>query len=124
MLRDFILNIAASLIASAIVGFLGNKAVSKNESIILKLYVLFLSIIVFICCSIVSIVLNKDLGERIAKISEANLLRFYQNCINSFMFIIGGIIFVTLIVIGIEASDRGERRFHEQSMDRYKTFTK
>lgn len=120
MLVDLIVGIAASLIASLIVGLLGNKAVSKNNSIILRIYVLFLSIIVFVSCSIVSIVLNKDFGERIAKISEVNLLRFYQNCINSFMFIIGAIVLVTLIMVGIEALDRSAKRDHKENMDRYK----
>lgn len=120
LLVDLIVGIAASLIASVIVGFLGNKAVSKNNSITLKLYTLFLSIVVFICCSIITIVLNKDFGERIIQISEVNLLRFYNNCINTFVFIIGAVVFVTLIIIAIEAFDRGARRDHKENMDRYK----
>lgn len=120
MLLDLIVGIAASLIASVIVGFLGNKAVSKLNSVILTIYVLFLSVTVFISCGIATIVLNKDFGERIAQISEVNLLRFYQNCINTFVFIIGIVAFSTLIVIGIEAYDRGSRRDHKEQMDRYK----
>ena len=85
MLMDLIIGIAASLIASLIVGFLGNKAVSKNNSIALKIYVCFLSIIVFVCCSIVSIALNKDFGERIASISEISLVYFYDSLLYIFM---------------------------------------
>lgn len=120
MLFDLIVGIAASLIASAIVGFLGHKAVSKQSSSILQIYILFLSMAVFICCSIVCIILNKDLGERIARINEANLLRFYNNCVNSFVFIILIIAALTLITIGLEAYDRGARRDHKENMDRYK----
>lgn len=120
MLIDLIVGIVASLIASVIVGFLGHKAVSKQNSVILKLYTLFLASTVFICCSILSIVLNKDFGERIAKISEANLLRFYQSCVNSLVFVAGIVAFLTLVVIGIEAFDRGARRDHKEDMDRYK----
>ena len=122
MLVDLIVGIASSLIASVIVGFLGNKAISKQNSIFLKVYVLFLSVTVFVSGAIISIVLNKDFNERIAKISEVNLLRFYQNCINSFVFIIGIIAFVSLIIIGIEAYDRGARRDHKEDMDRYKHY--
>ena len=75
---------------------------------------------VFICCSIVYIILNKDLGERIARINEVNLLRFYNNCVNSFVFIILIIAALTLITIGLEAYDRGARRDHKENMDRYK----
>ena len=121
MIKDLIVGIVASLIASAILGFLGNKAVSKQNSILLKVYVLFLSVTVFISCLIASVILNKDFGDRIAKISEANLLRFYQNSINSFVFIIGIIAFLTAIIIGIEAYDRGARRDHEEDMERYRT---
>ena len=120
MLLDLIVGIAASLIASAIVGFLGHKAVSKQNSTILKLYVLFLSITTFICGCIVSLVLNEDFRTRIAKINEANLLAFYQRCIRYFVLIIGIVAFLTLIVIGIEAFDRGERRDNKNSMDRLK----
>ena len=120
MLLDLIVGIAASLIASVIVGFLGHKAVSKQNSIILKLYVLFLSITTFICGCIVSIVLNEDFRMRIAKISEANLLVFYQRCIRYFVLILCIIAFLTLIVIGIEAFDRGERRDNKNSIDRLK----
>ena len=121
MIKDLIVGIVASLIASAILGFLGNKAVSKQNSILLKVYVLFLSVTVFISCIIASVILNKDFGDRIAKISETNLLRFYQNSINSFVFIIGIIAFLTAIIIGIEAYDRGARRDHEEDMERYRT---
>jgi len=121
MIKDLIIGIVASLIASAILGFLGNKAVSKQNSVLLKVYVLFLSVTVFISCIIASVILNKDFGDRIAKISETNLLRFYQNSINSFVFIIGIIAFLTAIIIGIEAYDRGARRDHEEDMDRYRT---
>ena len=121
MIKDLIVGIVASLIASAILGFLGNKAVSKQNSVLLKVYVLFLSVTVFISCIIASVILNKDFGDRIAKISETNLLRFYQNSINSFVFIIGIIAFLTAIIIGIEAYDRGARRDHEEDMERYRT---
>lgn len=120
MLIDLIVGIAASLIASVIVGFLGHKAVSKQNSIILKLYVLFLSITTFICGCIVSLVLNEEFRTRIAKISEENLLPFYQSCIRYFVLIIGIVALLTLIVIGIEAIDRGERRENKNFLDRYK----
>lgn len=120
MLIDLVVGIIASLIASLIVGFLGNKAVSKQNSIILKLYTLFLPVAVFVCCSILCIALNKDFGERIAKLSEVNLLRFYQNCINSLVWIFAIVAFLTMAVIGIEAYDRGARRDHKENMDRYK----
>ena len=99
MLIDLIIGIAASLIASLIVGFLGNKAVTKSNNVILKLYICFLSIIVFICCSLVSIVLNKEFGERIASISEVSLVYFYDSCIYAFMFVIGAVVLVTLFVV-------------------------
>ena len=117
MLLDLIVGIASSLIASIIVGFLGNKAVSKQNSVILKTYVLFLSVTVFISGAIVSIILNKDFSERVAKISEANLLKFYQSCIHSFTFILGIVAFVTVMIIAFEAYDRGARRDHKENMD-------
>lgn len=120
MLIDLIIGIVSSLIASVIAGFLGNKAISNKDSVILKVYVLFLSVIVFASCIIASIILNKDFGERIAIISEVNLLRFYSNCINAFIFIVGFTAAVTLIIIVIEALDRGARRDHKEEMDRYK----
>ena len=113
MLIDLIIGIAASLIASLIVGFLGNKAVSKNNSVALKLYVCFLSIIVFVCCSIVSIALNKDFGERIASITEVSLVYFYDSCIYAFMFVIAAIVIVTILVGFLlayhDSSAKGER---------------
>ncbi len=120
MLVDLIEGIISSLVASAIVGFLGNKVVSKQNSIILKIYILFLSIAVFISCSIVSVALNKDLGERIVTISEVNLLRFYQNCVNALVFCCGIIALLTIGVIIIEAYDRGARRDHKEDLARYK----
>lgn len=120
MIIDLVIGIVASLIASLIVGFLGNKAVSKQNSIILKIYTLFLPIAVFVCCSILCIALNKDFGERIAKLSEVNLLRFYSNCIHDFVWIFLIVALLTCAVIAIEAYDRGARRDHEENMDRFK----
>lgn len=123
MLIDLIIGIAASLIASLIVGFLGNKAVSKNNSVALKIYVCFLSIIVFICCSIVSIVLNRDFGERIASITEVSIIYFYDNCIFAFMFIIAAIVIVTVLVgflTHFDSSEKGARQLFKKAMDQEK----
>jgi len=120
MLWDLLLGIAASLIASGIVGFLGNKAISKQNSIILKVYILFLSMATFVVSAMISIILNQDFVNRVVTMNEVNILKFYSNCINSFIFILGIIAFVSAIVIGIEAYDRGARRDHKEDMDRYK----
>jgi len=121
MLLDLVIGIVASLIASIIAGFLGNKAISKQNSIILKVYVLFLAIVTFIVTAMISVILNKDFLSYVSSTSGTNLLRFYQNCINSFVFILLFITGITALIIGIEAWDRGERRTHKQDMDRYKT---
>lgn len=121
MLLDLIVGVAASLIASGLVGFFGNKAISKQNSVMLKVYVFFLAIVVFVVTAMLSVILNKDFTAYISSISETNLLRFYQNCINSFVFILLFVASITAVMIGIEAWDRGERREHKQSMDRYKT---
>lgn len=120
MLWDLLIGVAASLIASAIVGFLGNKAISKQNSTILKVYILFLSMATFVISGLISIILNQSFVDRFVTMSEVNILKFYSNCINSFIFIIGIIAFVSAIVIGIEAYDRGARRDHKENMDRYK----
>ena len=86
MLLDLVIGIIASLIASVILGFLGNKAISKHDdNTIMKAYVLFLSSFVFVVCSALTIILNNSFLERIMKMSEANILKFYQNCINTFV---------------------------------------
>ena len=121
MLLDLIVGVAASLIASGLVGFFGNKAISKQNSVTLKVYVFFLAIVVFVVTAMLSVILNKDFTAYISSISEANLLRFYQNCINSFVSILLFVAGISAMIIGIEAWDRGERREHRQSMDRYKT---
>ena len=120
MLWDLLIGIAASLIASGIVGFLGNKAISKQNSIILKVYILFLSMATFVISGMISVILNQDFIDRMVTMNEVNILKFYSNCINSFVFILGIIAFVSAIVIGIEAYDRGARRDLKEDMDRYK----
>ena len=120
MLWDLLIGIAASLIASGIVGFLGTKAISKQNSIILKVYILFLSMATFVVSAMISIILNQDFVNRVVTMNEVNILKFYSNCINSFIFILGIIAFVSAIVIGIVAYDRGARRDHKEDMDRYK----
>ncbi len=121
MLWDLLIGIAASLIASGIVGFLGNKAISKQNSVILKVYVLFLSMATFVVSGVISIILNQDLVDRVVTMNEVNILKFYSNCINSLIFVLGIIAFVSAGVIGIEAYDRSVRRDHKENMDRYKT---
>ncbi len=110
MLLDLCIGIASSLIASIILGFLGNKAISKQNSIILKIYVLFLSIVVFIVSAMISVILNKEFVDRISKMTEVNTLKFYSNCVNSFVFVL---FVTTLFSVGVliaEAIDRSERR--------------
>jgi len=81
---------------------------------------LFLSLTVFVCCIISNLILNKEFRELISKISETNLLKFYQNCINSFVWVFLMVAFVTLTVVLIEALHRGAMRDHKENMDRYK----
>jgi len=120
MLVDFIIGILASLAASLITGFLGNKAISKSNSTILKVYVLFLATSIFVVGAVLSVILNKQFNERIATISEANLLRFYNNCVSSFVFILLIIAGVSIGVLLIEAFHRAELRDQKDSLKRYK----
>ena len=121
MIIDLIIGIIASLIASAIVGFLGNKAISKHsDNTIMKIYVLFLSAFVFVVCAMLSVILNDSFLERILKMNEANILKFYHNCINNFIWLFGILLLVTTAVLLIEAFNRGSNRDHKQDMDRYK----
>ncbi len=121
MLLDLVIGIIASLIASAILGFLGNKAISKHDdNTIMKAYVLFLSSFVFVVCSALTIILDNSFLERIMKMSEANILKFYQNCINTFVWLFVLVLLVTIGVIIVEAFNRGSNRDHKQDMDRYK----
>ncbi len=131
MLLDLLVGIAASLIASGIVGFLGNKAISKKDNniskkdnIILKIYILFLSAVTFIVSIMISIILNQDIIDRISIMTEASILKFYSNCINSFILIFGIFAFVSAVVIFVEALDRGARRDHKEDMDRYRYMKK
>lgn len=74
----------------------------------------------FVISGLISIILNQSFVDRFVTMSEVNILKFYSNCINSFIFIFGIIAFVSAIVIGIEAYDRGARRDHKENIDRYK----
>ena len=121
MIIDFLISIAASLVSSGLTGLLGNKAVSKQNSIILKVYIQFLSVVVFVVTAMLSVILNRDFTSFIAGISEVNMLRFYSNCLNGFIWILLLVAIVTVIIISIEAWDRGSRRDHKQDMDRYGT---
>lgn len=121
MILDLIIGILASLIASVLVGLCGNKVIAKQSSIVLKVYVLFLAAVAFVVAAILSIVLNKNFAEIISSISEANLLRFYSNCINGFILILVIVGGVSGIVIVSEVMDRSSRRDHKQDMERYKT---
>lgn len=73
---------------------------------------------------ILSVVLNADLAQRLQSISEVNTLRFYHNCINSFVLIIVIIAITSLVVICAEAFDRSERRDNKADLDRYKALKK
>ena len=121
MLIDLIIGIIASLISSAILGYLGNKAISKHEdNTIMKVYVLFLSSFVFVVCSALSIILNNSFLERIMKMSETNILKFYHTCIYIFVWLFLVVLLVTIAVIIVEAFNRSSIRDHKQDMDRYK----
>lgn len=122
MLWDLLIGIAASLIVSGIVGFLGNKAISKQNSIVLKVYILFLSMSTFVISGMISIIFYQDFVDRVVTMNEVNILRFYSNCINRFIFVVAIIVFVLAIAIGIKACDRGVRRDHKEDMDRYQAY--
>jgi hypothetical protein len=124
MLLNLITGIASSLIASAIVGILGNKAIANNNSIILKVYILFLSMTTFIVSGMISVILNSRFLDRVEKMKEVNILKFYSNCIYSFIFILGMVVIVSVIIILIEALNRIEKREHRENMNRINTYKK
>ncbi len=121
MILDLIIGIISSLIASGILGFLGNKAISEySNNAILKIYVLFLSVFVFVVCAALSVILNDRFLDRLLKMSEVNILKFYNNCINSFIWLFGIVFLVTVAVLLIEAFDRSSNRDYKHEMDKYK----
>lgn len=124
MIKDVLIDIFSSVAASCITGFFGNKAIAKNSSLVLKTYVIFLSAFSFIVAAIISIVLNKGLAERLQQISEANLLRFYDNCIHTLLFLF---LFFSIVTVGIiiaEYLQRSEKQSHKESMDRIRAVYK
>ena len=120
MLRDLLIGIAASLISSVIVGFLGHKATAKQNSVILKVYVLFLSVSVFVVSAFVSVLLNENFMERLTALKGFDIQRFYTTSFSNLVFIFLMITMVTAGVVLAEAFDRGSRRDHKENMDRWK----
>ena len=94
MIRDLIVGVIASLIASGIVGFWGNKAVSNSNSVVLKIYVLFLAAVTFISTEILSIVTNEKIIEHITMVSDTRFEDYYNACFHIF----GGIAFMVSVV--------------------------
>lgn len=120
MIKDVLISIFSSVFASFITGFLGNKAIGKNSSLTLKIYVLFLAASALIITSILSIVLNEDLAEKISQISETNLLRFYDNCIRTIVIVFIIIACITIGILITEYLRKSDKEIHKQSMDRLK----
>lgn len=106
MLRDLIIGTIASLIASGIAGFLGQKVTKKYNSIILKIYVLFLSGIVFITSELFAFVISNTTMRE--KISSHEIERLYRLFSHDIVFIIFLFIGVTVAVILVEAFHRSD----------------
>ena len=117
MFYDIFISTVASLLAGIITGYLGQKAIKKHDTIILQVFVIFVSVVVFLTTAIVCLLLNEAFLSRLSKISEVNLLRFYSNSINSLVFITGMVTCVALFIICIEAYNRSEKREHKNEID-------
>lgn len=74
----------------------------------------------FIVSGMISIVLNSRFLDRVEKMTEVNILKFYTNCMHSFVFVIGMVLVVSLGVIFLEAYHRSELRDHKIHMDEKK----
>lgn len=120
MLLELIIGIAASLIASIITGFLGNKAISKKDSVILKIYVLFLAATVFVISAFISVMLNESFVNLLASMKGFDIRQFYIKGFTNIMFIFLMVTLITAGVILAEAVDRSSRRDHKEDMDRWK----
>lgn len=120
MLLELIIGIAASLIASILTGFLGNKAISKQNSVILKVYVLFLAVTVFVVSAFISVMLNESFVNLLASMKGFDIRQFYIKGFTNIMFIFLMVTMITAAVILAEAVDRGSRRDHKEDMDRWK----
>lgn len=120
MLLELIIGIAASLIASILTGFLGNKAISKQNSVILKTYILFLAVTVFVVSAFISVMLNESFVNLLASIKGFDIRQFYIKGFTNIMFIFLMVTLITAGVILAEAVDRSSRRDHKEDMDRWK----
>ena len=119
MIYDLLIGVAASLIASFLTGFFGNKMFGNKDSIVLKVYILFISVYVFFLTSVISVMLNINVVAEMMKFSEVNILKFYSNCVNTILFSLLFVAAITGVIICAELLNRSAIRDHKQDMERY-----
>ncbi len=106
MLRDLLIGTVSSLIASGLIWLLGQKATKKYNSIILKIYVLFLTGIVFITVELSAFALSNSIMKKI--MTPHDIERLYRFFSHDLVFIIVLFASVTAIVILVESFHRSD----------------
>lgn len=97
MLKELIVSTIASLIAGGITGFLGQKTIKNFNSIILKAYVLFLSVIIFITSELFAFVICNTMIKQ--TVSAHDIERLYRFFSSSVLLIVLFLVMVTTGVI-------------------------
>lgn len=120
MAIDFLIGIAASLVASFISGFFTTKLFGKNSSdVFLKIYTIYVSGSAFIISLLFAYMVNSNIIKMIADMTDVNIFTIYKYSSTLFvwMFSLFAIITVIfLIVRQMDVNSKEMKKIHTNTM--------
>ena len=127
MILDFIVGVAASIVASTICGLLTKKVLGKSNDVLTSIYTIYIAFSAFVFVIILAFMLSGNLQNAFASWSGQNAFTVLKYVSSLFWILFLNVTIVTIIFIivrQIELTQKSMDKAHKGMMDYYNSLNK
>ena len=127
MILDFIVGVAASIVASIICGLLTKKVLGKSNDVLTSIYTIYIAFSAFVFVIILAFMLSGNLQNAFASWSGKNAFTVLRYVSSFFWILFVNVTIVTIIFIivrQIELTQKSMDKAHKGMMDYYNSLNK
>ena len=127
MILDFIVGVAASIVASIICGLLTKKVLGKSNDVLTSIYTIYIAFSAFVFVIILAFMLSGNLQNAFASWSGQNAFTVLKYVSSLFWILFLNVTIVTIIFIivrQIELTQKSMDKAHKGMMDYYNSLNK
>lgn len=127
MILDFIVGVAASIVASIICGFFAKKVFGKSNDVLTSIYTIYIAFSAFVFIILLTFILSESLQEAFVTLLGQNAFAVFKIVSALFLILFVNVSIVTivfLIVRQMELTQKSMDKLRKEMMDYYNSLNK